>query len=192
MNAAGLALAEMGDSPSSDKPYDLDGAHFTFLFRDMLYEARALDEALDMLRNAQRIKKYHYVIGSGSDKRAAKIRAHEELDIWFDNDPADEYAPNIVENCVYNDEGRGAFGPIQAQYGEHTHETVIDIVKRIPIEGANVLNVVYDATGLEFWVSYANGATEAYELPFVHGRFADYAENFEAALEKAEAASPAH
>ena len=109
MNAAGIALAEMGDSPNRDKPYNLDGYHFTMFFRDMLYEGKGMDQVLDMLRETQRIKKYHYVFGSGKEKRAVKIVAHApDLVIWEANDPKDEFAPNVVENCVYNDEGRGA------------------------------------------------------------------------------------
>ena len=29
--------------------------------------------------------------------------------IWKDNDPTDEFAPAVLEQVVYNDEGRGAF-----------------------------------------------------------------------------------
>ncbi|MFA6244520.1 MAG: C45 family autoproteolytic acyltransferase/hydrolase, partial [Candidatus Hydrogenedentales bacterium] len=43
MNAAGIALAEMGDSPDSDKPYDVSGSHFTMFFRDMLYDGKSMD-----------------------------------------------------------------------------------------------------------------------------------------------------
>lgn len=38
---------------------------------------------------------------------------------------------------------------------------------RIPIKGGNVMNVVYDATSLRMWVSYAKGDQEAYERPYV-------------------------
>lgn len=169
MNAAGIALAEMGDSPGKDKPYDLNGYHFTMFFRDMLYEGKGLDQVLDMLRATKRIKKYHYVIGSGKEKRAVKIKAHApDLAIWSDNDPKDEFAPNVMENCVYNDEGRGAFIPMKEQYGKLTGESIMAIAKSIPIEGSNVLDVVYNATAFELWITYAQGETEAYKLPAVH------------------------
>ncbi|MFN9851629.1 MAG: hypothetical protein ACK57P_07420, partial [Planctomycetota bacterium] len=37
---------------------------------------------------------------------------------------------------------------------------------RIPIKGGNVENVVYDATALRMWVSYAKGSQEAYLRPY--------------------------
>lgn len=168
-NAAGIALAEMGDAGGKDKPYNLDGYHFTMFFRDMLYECKTLDEVLAKLKDTKRIKKYHYVFGSGKEKKGAKAVAHApNLDIFFDNDPKDEFAPNVMANCVYNDEGRGAFPLIKKDYGKHTDQTVIDIVKAIPIKGANVLGVVYDATTFEMWFSYAKGTTEAYLQPYMH------------------------
>jgi len=169
MNAAGIALTEMGDSPSRDKPYDLNGYHFTMFFRDMLYEGKTMDQVLDMLRDTKRIKKYHYVFGSGKEKRGVKIKAHApDLVIWEANDPKDEFAPNVMENCVYNDEGRGAFPRLKAEYGKLTGESMMEIAKSIPIKGGNVIDVVYNATAFELWVTYADGETEAYKLPALH------------------------
>jgi hypothetical protein len=37
-----------------------------------------------------------------------------------------------------------------------------------------VLDVVYDATALEFWVAYAKKDVEAYKRPFAHVRLKDY------------------
>jgi hypothetical protein len=179
MSAAGIALAEMGDSPSGDMPYNLAGVHFTMLFREIMYDADTLQDALDLLSVDRIEKKYHYVFGSGQEKEAVKIRAHENLDIWSDNDPSDELYPDVAEDLVYQDEGRGAFGPLMADYGDHTETTIIDIVKAIPIPGANMLDIVYDATSLDFWVSYAQGTTEAYEMPFVHGDLNDFLDYYQ-------------
>jgi isopenicillin-N N-acyltransferase like protein len=168
-NAAGIALAEMGNSSGRDKPYDLDGYHFTMFFRDILYDAKTLEQALDVIRNAKRIKKYHYVIGSGKEGKGAKVVAHApNLKIWRDNDPNDELAPNVMPNSVYEDEGRGAFPYLKKDYGKHTAQTIIDISKAIPIKGGNVLDAVYNATTFEMWITYAQGETEAYTLPYLH------------------------
>ena len=43
---------------------------------------------------------------------------------------------------------------------------MIRIANRIPIRGGNVVNVVYDATALRLWVSYAKGNREAYQRPY--------------------------
>ncbi|QDT48867.1 Acyl-coenzyme A:6-aminopenicillanic acid acyl-transferase [Symmachiella dynata] len=175
MNAAGIVLSEMGDSPSSDYPFDFNGVHFTTLFRNVLYDANGLDEAVDIFKNAKRTKKYHYVVGDGKNGRAVKMLAHApNLVIWEDNDATDEMAPRIFKDIVYQDEGRGAFQPLKKAYGNIGSQEMIDLACKIPIKGANVLDVVYDATALEFWVAYAEKDEDAYKRPFVHVKLKDY------------------
>jgi isopenicillin-N N-acyltransferase like protein len=180
LNAEGIVLSEMGDSPGDDYPFDLDGVHFTTLFRTVMYDAKSLDDAVQMFQSAPRIKKYHYVVGdgiagAGESIGAVKMLAHApHLTIWKDNDPRDELAPQVFREIVYQDEGRGAFGPLQKVYGKIGSDELIDIACQIPIKGGNVLDVVFDATALECWISYARGDVEAYQRPFVHLRLSDY------------------
>lgn len=175
MNAKGIVLSEMGDSPGKDYPFDMNGVHFTTLFRQVMYDADGLEPAIDIFKNAKRMKKYHYVVGDGANLRAVKMLAHApDLVIWNDNDPKDELAPQVMKNLVYQDEGRGAFQPLQKVYGKIGAPEMIDIACQIPIKGGNILDVVYDATALEFWVSYAEKQTEAYQRPFVHFKLKDY------------------
>ena len=135
----------------------------------MLYDANDIDEALAIFTSAKHIKKYHYVVGDGANKRGVKILAHApNLVIWKDNDPSDELAPNVLEHVVYQDEGRGVFPSLKERYGEITAQDMIEMACSIPIKGGNVLDVVYDATALELWVSYAKDEVEAYERPFAH------------------------
>ena len=106
------------------------------------------------------------------EHRAVKIRAHSpeppdrRIVIWKDNDPRDEFAPRVLEQVVYNDEGRGAFPLLQRDYGSLNAEKMIQIANQIPIRGGNVVNVVYDATALQLWISYAKGSQEAYRRPY--------------------------
>jgi len=178
MNAEGVTLTEIGDTPGSDYPFNLDGAHFMSLFRDILYDAHNLDEAVKMVQDAKRIKKYHYVIGDGKKPAAVKMRAHApELLIWTDNDPTDELAPNILENIVYHAEGRDpvAYAHLKRYSGKYDEDAMIQLSKAIGSLGGNLLNAVYDATDLECWVAYANGAEEcAYRRPYVHIKLTDY------------------
>lgn len=44
---------------------------------------------------------------------------------------------------------------------------LIELANRIPIKGGNFENVVYDATSLRMWVSYALADKEAFERPYV-------------------------
>jgi hypothetical protein len=172
MNAAGITLAEMGDSPGKEAPYELRAPHFTTWFRSLLYDADSLDQALDLFRAQPMTKRYHFVFGDGqTDRRAVKIRLHSpeppdrQLRTWRDNDPTDELAPNVLPNVVYQDEGRGAFPFLKKHYGRLDGPTMMQLAQSIPIRGGNVVDVVFDATALRLWVAYAHGDKEAYQMP---------------------------
>lgn len=174
MNVKGIALAEMGDAPGKEAPYFVHAPHFTIFFRTMLYDADSLTKTLEIFQQQPMMKRYHFVFGDGQkEKRAVKIRAHasepegQRVSIWKDNDPTDEFAPNIMSCCVYNDEGRGAFPTLKSESGKLNGRKLVDLANRIPIKGGNVVNVVYDATALQMWVTYAKGDREAYQRPSV-------------------------
>jgi hypothetical protein len=173
MNANGIALSEMGDASAKEAPYAIHAPHFTVLFRSMLYDADSLTKALSIFESHAHTKRYHYVFGDGKKElRAVKVRAHtpepidQRIKIWKDNDPSDEFAPNVLSCVVYNDEGRGAFPTLKKERGKLDGEKMIALANSIPIKGGNVENVVYDATDLRLWVSYAKGSQEAYQRPY--------------------------
>ena len=173
MNVRGIVLSQMGDSPAKEAPYDVHAPHFTVFFRSLLYDADSLSRALEIFKGLPHTKRYHYVFGDGkAEHRAVKIRAHtpeppdRRMMIWKDNDPTDEFAPRVLENVVYNDEGRGAYPLLKRDYGSLNAQKMIQIANKIPIRGGNVVNVVYDATALRLWVSYAKGDREAYLRPY--------------------------
>lgn len=173
MNFRGIALSEMGDAPPREAPYNINVPHFTVFFRTLLYDADSLTKALDIFQSLPHTKRYHYVFGDGqTDNRAVKIRAHmpeppdRRMMIWKDNDPTDEFAPKVLEDVVYNDEGRGAFPLLQRDYGKLNGQKIIEIASHIATHGGNVVNVVYDTTALRLWISYAKGGQEAYLRPY--------------------------
>lgn len=174
LNARGIALSEMGDASAKEAPYQVHAPHFTVFFRTMLYDADSLSKTIDIFKAQPMTKRYHFVFGDGQKELGAvKILAHspepegKRLKIWKDNDPTDEFAPNVMANCVYNDEGRGAFPTLQSEYGKLDAKKMIALANKIPIKGDNVINAVYDATALKMWVSYAKGKVEAYQRPYV-------------------------
>jgi hypothetical protein len=174
MNLRGIALSEMGDASRKEMPYQVHAPHFTVFFRTMLYDADSLTHALDIFQAQPLTKRYHFVFGDGqTEHRAVKIRAHSpeppdrRVAIWKDKDPADEFAPNVLSCVVYNDVGRGEFPTLKSEHGKLNGEKLVQLANRIPIKGGNVENVVYDATALRMWVSYAKGDQEAYQRPYV-------------------------
>ena len=175
MNAKGIALSEMGDSSAKEAPYQVHAPHFAIFFRTLLYDGDSLGRTLDIFQAQEPTKRYHFVFGDGqTEHRAVKLRAHSPegedkwLSIWKDNDPSDEFAPQVMSCVVYNDEGRGAFPTLQAQHGKLNGEKLVALANQIPIKGGNVENVVYDATALRLWVSYAHADQEAYQRPYVY------------------------
>jgi len=176
MNAAGIALSEKGASPDDDMPYDLNGEHFMTLFRDMLYDADSLETAVRLVQDSPRIKKYRFYIGDGQGKKAVKIKAYApNLTIWADNDPTDEVAPNILKNAIYYTmNNQAAFAHLTQNYGKYDAETMVALSRLVADEDGNLLNVVYDATALEFRVAYAEGAATAATRPYVALRLGDF------------------
>ncbi len=173
MNAAGIVLAQMGDSPEREMPYNLQAPHFTAWFRTMLYDADSLTAALDIFGKLPQTKRYHFVLADGlKEKRAVKIRAAAptpgsvDISVWNDNDASDELAPEVLSCVVYQDEGRGAFPTLKAEYGKLNAQNLIALANQIPIKGGNVMNAVFDATAMRLWVSYASGTEEAYKRPY--------------------------
>jgi isopenicillin-N N-acyltransferase-like protein len=173
LSTAGIALAEMGYSRPEEMPYDLDAPHFTSWFRTILADARGLGEALEIFRGLPATKRYHFVFGDGRrDRRAVKIRAAAtasavEIDVWGADDPGDPLAPQVLADVVYEDEGRGIFPFLKRHHGSLDGPRLVEAACTIPIKGANVLDVVFDATALRAWISYAGAGREAYERPFV-------------------------
>jgi hypothetical protein len=174
MNAAGVSLAEMGDSPAHEMPYDVDAPHFTVYFRTMLYDADSMTRCLSIFEKQRQTKRYHFVFAEGrEERRAVKVRVKPAdggesiTSVWKDADPSDEFAPKVLPGIVYNDEGRGAFPFLERERGQLNGQKLVELANRIPIKGDNVVNVVYDATDLKMWVSYARDDSEAYQRPYV-------------------------
>lgn len=175
MNSRGIVLSEIGDASAKEMPYDLHAPHFTSWFRSILFDASSLGGALELFGRIPPTKAYHFVFGDGrTERRSVKIRAHTGggrprplIDIWKDDDSADELAPSVLSCVVYHDEGRGAFPTLREQRGRLNGPRLIDLANRIPIRGGNVMNAVFDASALRLWVSYAGGDLEAYQRPYV-------------------------
>ena len=177
INAKGIALSEVGNSPSSEAPYDINGEHFSTMFRKILYDADNLTEAVDILKGTQRIKRYHYVFGDGRNERKAyKIKAHapDDLIIYTDDDPNDpvrEEGLSTYNDAVYF---AGSRNPIANDHLSQNHGTynaakMVALSREVAMDGLSVLNAVYDATSLEMWVAFAEGPdSEAYEREYVY------------------------
>ncbi len=180
MNANHIVFGEKGASSRKEFPYDLNGTHFSFLFRALEYDAKTLDKALDIIKKTPLIKRYYLYISDGNEKTmgAAKIRVSTpdpiKLTIWKDNDLTDNVTPNIFSNCVYQTMNNKKAQEIIKKYlGKFDEKYMIELSKAVAAKH-NLMNVVYDDTTLEMWIAYADGFTNACEQNYVHLNMNDY------------------
>lgn len=181
MNAEGVVLGEKGESPKKERPFDLDGIHFTTLFRDLLYEARDLTDVIDRIKSAKLIKRYYFYVsgGKGAAQGAAKVKVTTPdpvpLHVWYENDESDELAPKVLESVIYNTmNNEAAYAYLKDNHGRLDPDKMIALSQRLASRNGNLLDVVYDANTLEMWVAYAEKSEHAFQRPYVHVRMTDY------------------
>ncbi len=175
MNANHLVFGEKGQSPNQEYPYDIDGVHFSFLFRSMMYDATSLNDIIKTVENTTLIKRYFLFFSDGNEETmgGAKVLVSSpdsvKYSIWKENDPTDNLAPNILPNRIYYTMDNDiAFDIMNKYHGSFDENSMIELSQSVANEGGNLLNVVYNATTLEMWVAYANGAEDASEQEYVH------------------------
>ena len=181
MNANHIVLGEKGESPMSEYPFDLNGVHFSFLFRTLLYDAKSLDDVLNIVKNTSLIKRYFLFFSDGNEQTmgAAKVLVSTpdsvKLTIWKDNDPNDNLAPNIMPNSIYyTADNTKAYEVLQKHMGTFNEKSMIEFSRTVASQSSSLLNVVFDATTLEMWIAYANKLESAGKQPYVHINMEDY------------------
>ena len=165
----------------SEYPFDLNGVHFSFLFRTLLYDAKSLDDVLNIVKNTSLIKRYFLFFSDGNEQTmgAAKVLVSTpdsvKLTIWKDNDPNDNLAPNIMPNSIYyTADNTKAYEVLQKHIGTFNEKSMIEFSRAVASQSSSLLNVVFDATTLEMWIAYANKLESAGKQPYVHINMEDY------------------
>jgi hypothetical protein len=181
MNAQGVVLGEKGASPSSEYPYNYDGIHFSLLFRTMLYDAKNLDSALEMIETAKLIKRYYLYISDGKKESMgaaiAVVTTPDEvkLSIYKENEKPKGTPLKVMDNCVYYTMDNDiAHESLKSNAGKFDSKKMIDLSKAVASKGGNLVNVVYNASTLEMWVAYANGHKDASDGEYIHVNMNDY------------------
>ncbi len=175
MNANHLVFGEKGESPRSEFPFDIKGAHFSFLFRQMMYDTKTLSDILNTIKTTTLIKRYFLFFSDGNkDTRGgAKILVSTpdevKYTIWKDNDSTDNVAPNVFPNIIYQTmDNPKAVDIIKSDLGSFDIDKMIKLSRAVA-DDHNLMDVVYDATTLELWVAYADGSkNRAASQSYVH------------------------
>ena len=175
MNANHLVFGEKGESPGSEFPYKVNGAHFSFLFRQMMYDDRTLNDIIHTIQTTPLIKRYFLFFSDGNKETQGAVKVlvstpdSVKYHIWKDNDSTDIDAPNVLPNVIYHTMNNPvAFKMLKENYGQFNSQKMIDLSKAVADEGGNLMDVVYDATTLEMWVAYANGPEDASKQNYIH------------------------
>ncbi len=175
MNANHLVFGEKGESPSSEFPYEINGAHFSFLFRKMMYDDQTLGDILNTIKTTPLIKRYFLFFSDGNKttQGGAKVLVSTpdsvKYHIWKDNDPTDVVAPHVLPGVIYYTmDNPVAYQMLKDNLGKFNEQKMIELSRAVADEGGNLMDVVYDATTLEMWVAYANGSEEASKQEYVY------------------------
>lgn len=184
MNAKGLVLGEKGKSSSSEYPYNIEGVHFSFLFRSLMYDANDLEELLETVESTKLIKRYYLFFSDGNTDNpgGAKVIVSSpdeiKLSIYRDNDQEDNVAPDVLPGAIYQTmDNSTAYSFLTANTGNIDHNSMIELSKAVADEGSNLMNVVYDASSLMLWVAFANMAIDASQQTYVEVDINDYIKN---------------
>lgn len=174
INAESIVLGEKGQSPASEIPYDLHGKHFTILFRQILYDAKSLSDAENIIENSPLVKRYYLFVGDGKLKEHAAVKYlvstpdSVKLHKWTDMDSTDVHVPKVYNDLTYytmNNDSASNF--LNRHYGHIGAPEMVQLSKLVA-GGGNLVDVVYDATTKEIWVAYATDKEKAAERNYVH------------------------
>lgn len=162
MNNQHMAFGEMGyGNPPNET---LEGIPFVFLFRKLMREASTLDQAVAMIKNAQRTCSYVYLISdakrSEEETNALMFISDRDRILTFrentvlEDERDDDVFPAIDDVLYAGAQAKELYRALIDAYGRLDAPTLMEISKRVSLKG-NIQNVVFKPETLESWSSYA-------------------------------------
>ena len=171
MNAQGIAVSEIGDNYGPEHE-TLAGEPMPFLLRDVLWDAKSLDEAVNMIKNAHRTSSFLYCVGDAKipDARAFKT-AKDFCEVYTDA----SLPQKPLKNVVYFSMGVGH------EYNQRVYQFLKQRLGQLDVDAAkqlmhdvgtgNLHAVVYHPSTGDVWVANAGPAPNpepAYNREYVH------------------------
>lgn len=166
INLSGITVAALGNPLETYVP---GTDHFLPLFHNILTGTTNLRDALSLVYETNLGQGHTFVIGDGRyEMRGAKVQVVPGSFpyTWFNNDPADEFAPDVLPGVVYGGLNGAAFTRINNAYGLFNVTRMINTTNALSTAGANILNVVVNAATLDLRMSYAQEDTTASLLAY--------------------------
>ncbi len=169
MNAEGIAVSEIGDNygPAHET---LSGEPMPFLLRDVLWDARSLDDAVNIIKNAERTSSYLYAVGDAEIPSARAFRTAKDIcEVYTDVTLPRKPLSNVVYFSMgftspYNDRVHSF---LKARHGSLDVDAAKQLMREIGT--GNLHAVVYHPSSSELWVANAGvDAEPAYNREYVH------------------------
>jgi isopenicillin-N N-acyltransferase like protein len=174
INARSIVLGEKGESPFDEYPYDLKGKHFTILFRELLYDAKSLADVERTIEHSPLVKRYYLFAGDGKLKDDAAVKYllstpdPVKLHKWADNAPNDTLVPQTFDDITYETMKNNLCCKfLEENYGNLNADKMIRLSKLVAAN-ENLVDIVYNATTLEVYVSNATGNEPASQQKYVY------------------------
>ncbi len=157
MNLSHIAVSEIGEH-FGDEHETLAGEPMPFLLRDVLENARTLDQGVKIIQRAHRTSSYLYCVGDGKIPSARALRTAKDICEVYD---ADSYPGERLEDVVYWSMGcdskwnKRVYEALKPHWGRVYHRTgTRDIMRELGT--GNLHAVAYDVTALKLWVANAS------------------------------------
>lgn len=195
MNRAGISVGQIG---ATSRDWTLRGLPMPFLLRQVLEEAKNLQEAVRIICTAQRTVGHNYLIASGTEGKAVALETTKGLCVSFtdDREGSLDYAFPLVDILYRADPalspqvrrwqvcsngypnsplGSMAYevryrrqGELLKQYHGQISPEVAKKIARAIAPASNIQSVIYSPATLEFWVANADMQTRAAKRPYQH------------------------
>lgn len=166
MNAAKISIGEMGGRGLGH----WDGVPMAILVRQVLREAKSLDDAIAIFRDQPRTCEYFYVVADGNAKRAVGFEASWNHFGLVKPGEKHERLPRPVKDAVLlsaGDRYTCLVDRVSGQHGQIDAAKALGLMDRGVATKGNLHNALFAPQHLQFWVSYAGvDKTPAAERPY--------------------------
>ncbi len=167
MNEKGISIGEMG----GDGYGQWDGKPMAQLMREVMEKANTLDEAVEIVRKAQRTCHYYYVISDGKSKLAVGIEATPDKFVTVKPGEAVAQLPRAFEDAVLlsaGDRYETLCDRVKAGYGSFDAAGARELMSLPVCMTSNIQSVLFRPDTLDFWVANADSKNVASAARFTH------------------------
>ncbi|NOY79347.1 MAG: hypothetical protein GXO76_15955 [Calditrichaeota bacterium] len=177
MNDQQLAVSEIGENFGPEHE-TLQGEPMPFVLRDVLEQAKTVEEGIDIIKKAKRTSSFLYAIGSGKQKYGRALKTAKDIFEVYDDTSLPKPVPHLKDivyfsmGCDWDRTTPGKYNVktynfLKSHWGQIDEQVAKDLMHTV---GTGDLHaVVYRPSTLDIWVANAGiDRTPAYNREYVH------------------------